>query len=188
MVYGRIERKIRVSKEEKRKEFISWIKTIVFAVTVAFLVNNFIVVNAQIPSGSMENTIMTGDRLWANRLAYISEEPQRGDIIVFKFPDNEKELYVKRIIGVPGDKIEIYGGAVYINGEKLEEDYLKEAMDKDGVWGVYEVPDGAYFVLGDNRNVSIDARYWQNTYVYKKNILGKAILKYYPKIEWIADK
>ena len=177
-----------MNKEEKRKEFISWIKIIVFAVVVAFIVNNFIVVNATIPSCSMEPAIMTGDRLWAFRLSYLFEEPQRGDIVVFKWPDDEKKLFVKRIIGMPGDSVEIYGGAVYINGEKFEEDYLNEDMSKEGIWGVYEVPEGAYFVLGDNRNWSEDARYWENTYVYKDKIVGKAFLKYFPKIEWLGDK
>lgn len=177
-----------MSKGSKKEELISWIKYIAAALVISFILNNFIIINATIPSCSMEKTIMTGDRLWASRLSYLFEEPQRGDIVVFKWPDNEKKLLVKRIIGMPGDSVEIYGGAVYINGEKLQEDYLNEAMDTEGAWGVYEVPEDAYFVLGDNRNSSLDARYWNNTYVYRKNILGKPMLKYFPKIEWLGDK
>ena len=125
---------------------------------------------------------MEGDRLLGIRLAYTFTEPKRGDIIIFKFPDNEEENYVKRIIGMPGDTIELRDARVYINGSEtpLEEDYLKEEWIMDSNPRFYQVPDNCYFVMGDNRNNSWDSRYWNNTYVSKDKILGKAWFRYYP--------
>lgn len=172
----------RKEEESAVKEALSWFITIALAVVAALFIKNYIIINANIPSGSMENTIMTGDRLFGYRLAYNNKLPERGDIIIFKFPDDETENYVKRIIGLPGESIFIDGAHIYINGSEtpLKEDYLKE----DWVTGTgpysFEVPEDSYFVLGDNRNNSLDARYWNNTYVTKDKILGKAMFRYYP--------
>ena len=107
-------------------EFLSWVITIVAAVLIAMFLNRFVLINAEIPSGSMENTIMTGDKLIGFRWSYLFSGPERGDIIIFKFPDDESQNYVKRVIGCPGDTVKIEDGKVYVNGELLEEDYLKE--------------------------------------------------------------
>ena len=85
-----------------KNELFHWILTLAIAVIIALCVNRFVLVNAEIPSGSMENTIMTGDRVFGNRLAYIFGEPKRFDIIIFRYPDDEKQLFIKRIIGLPG--------------------------------------------------------------------------------------
>ena len=129
----------------------------------------------------MENTIMTHDRLIALRTAYWFSEPKRGDIVVFHYPDNEEELYIKRVIGTPGDIVEGKDGVVYVNGEALEEPYIKEPAEED--FGPYQVPKESYFMLGDNRNHSRDSRDWENTYVKKNKILGKAFLRYYPNFK-----
>ena len=129
----------------------------------------------------MENTIMTHDRLIALRTAYWFSEPKRGDIVVFHYPDNEEELYIKRVIGTPGDIVEGKDGIVYVNGEALEEPYIKEPAEED--FGPYKVPKESYFMLGDNRNHSGDSRDWENTYVKKNKILGKAFLRYYPSFK-----
>lgn len=162
------------------REIVSWILTIGAAVLIAICLNRFVLINAEIPSGSMENTIMTGDKIIGFRLAYAFSEPDRGDIIIFRNPDNESENYVKRVIGLPGETVIIEEGRIYIDGELLEEDYLKE--DWIIATGPYrfEVPEGSYLVLGDNRNNSYDARYWQNTYVSEDKILGKALFCYWP--------
>jgi signal peptidase I len=173
--------------DEIKTEIVGWLKTILAAIVIAFTINNVIIVNAQVPTGSMENIIMPKDHIVAFRLSYMFEQPQHGDIIVFKFPDNEKEWYVKRIIGVPGDQIEIKEGQVYRNGERLVEDYIKEPMEVEHSSQKYTVPSNGYFVLGDNRNGSVDARYWHNTFVYKEKILGKVFLKYFPQIQMIED-
>lgn len=169
----------------KKKEIFSWLRMIVIAFALALLINNFIIINATVPSSSMENTIMTGSRMMGFRLSYMFNDPKRGDIIIFKYPDNESENYVKRVIGEPGDTVEIIDGKVYINGstEPLVEDYIKETPL--GSYGPYDVPEGYYFVMGDNRNNSQDSRFWVNTYVYKEKILGKAILTYWPKVGFL---
>lgn len=175
-----------VDKKEKIiKEIISYIIIIVAAVCVAVFVNSFILSNTRIPTGSMENTIMCGNRLFGNRLAYKFKEPKRGDIIIFKFPDDEtgKTNYIKRIIGLPGETVSIVEGTVYINGKKLEEDYLKE--EPTDSYGPFEVPKKSYFVLGDNRNNSNDARFWENKYVKEDQIIAKAVIKYWPNIKLV---
>jgi signal peptidase I len=178
-----------VSKREAIvAEIFSWVKTIVAALVMAWFITTFLIVNAQVPSGSMENTVMTGDRLVANRLSYAFSDPKRFDIVVFKFPDDESKLYIKRIIGMPGDKVEIRNNQIYINGstEPLDCSFIKEPMNT--VDAVYEVPEGHYFMMGDNRNNSSDSRFWENTYVAKDKILGKAVLKYYPNVELLINK
>lgn len=163
------------------KEILSWILVVVSAFLVAVTVNKFIIINAEIPSGSMSDTIMTGDRIIGWRFSYKFAEPERGDIVIFKYPDNEQENYIKRIIGLPGDKIEIVQGKVYLNDstEPLEESYIKEEWDYTST-KVFEVPEDSYFMMGDNRNDSNDSRFWSNSYVHKDKILGKAILCYFP--------
>ena len=151
-------------------EMFSYIKIFSAAILIAFVLTRCVIVNAETPTSSMENTIM--------RISYLFEEPQRQDIIVFKFPDDESHVFVKRIIGIPGDIVEIKNDTVYVNGEQLEEPYLKEPMSL-GQNMVFEVPADSYFVMGDNRNISNDARYWNNTYVKKEQIIGKAMVKYY---------
>ena len=172
---------MKLNKTEIGQEIVSWVKTIILALLLAAGINTFIIVNAEVPSGSMENTIMTNDRIVAFRLSYIFTEPDRGDVVVFHFPDDPtgKTLYVKRVIGLPGEKLEIKKGRVYINDSRqpLPENYLKDKPMGD--FGPYEIPEGSYFMMGDNRNDSEDARFWKNTYVEKDKMLGKVIFRYY---------
>ena len=192
-----------LTKKEIVKEILSWIKVIVFAFVVAFLLNKFVIVNANVPTGSMESTIQPGDRLIGFRLSYLWDEPQRGDIIIFEYPVEPDEIYIKRVIGLPGETIEIKKSKVYINGSQtpLAESYLKEdwIVENDGL--KLDIPMGYYFVMGDNRNNSLDGRYWateavmrgkaataedavrQNLcFVSEEAILGKAIFRYYPSV------
>lgn len=161
-------------------EFFQWILTFAIAVVIALCVNHFVLVNAEIPSGSMENTIMTGDRVFGNRLSYTFSEPERFDIIIFRYPDDESQLFIKRIIGLPGETVEIHNGQIFIDGSTtpLEDVETKEFMQ--GSFGPYTVPDNCYFVMGDNRNNSKDSRYWEHTFVTKDEIIGKAFLRYWP--------
>lgn len=164
-------------------EILSYVKIVLVAIAIAFLFTQFIIVNAQVPSGSMRNTIVEDDRLIGFRLAYTFDAPQRGDIIIFKFPDDEKQNYVKRVIGLPGDVVQIIHGQVFVNGELLDEPYLAEKMNDNEVEETYIVPSDHYFVLGDNRNSSLDSRYWKNTYVARNKILAKVIFRYYSGAE-----
>lgn len=162
------------------KEVADWLITIFVAIVIAYFITHFLIINAQVPSNSMEKTIMTGDRLVANRLSYTFSEPKRGDIIVFPFPDDEEKLFVKRIIGLPGELVEIKDGYVYINGEILEEDYVSSAILDSTKNSIYVVPEGYLFMMGDNRRDSRDSRYWNNTYVDIEKISGKVLFRYYP--------
>ena len=147
---------------------------LIFLVTTFLM--NYVLINAYIPSGSMENTIMTGDRVIGLRFI---RHYNRGDIVIFPDPDGGGYYLIKRIIGLPGDTVTIQGGTVSINGTPLEEPYLKETMRKDESFSI-TVPDSGYFMMGDNRNDSFDARYWENKIVYEENITGKAVLRYWP--------
>ncbi len=168
-----------ITNEEITTEIKEWIIVIEIAVILAVILNMFLVVNAVIPSASMETTIMTGDRIFGNRLAYINSDPKRGDIVIFRFPDDEKQLFIKRVIGLPGETLFIQDGKVYINGSEtpLDEPYVNG--EPLGDYGPVTVPEGAYFMLGDNRNNSADSRYWNNPFVYRDKILGKAFFRYY---------
>ena len=168
------------------KEILSWVLTIAFAIVAAILIKNYVIINANIPSGSMENTIQIGDDIFGFRLAYTFSDPKRGDIVIFNAPDSPSEKYIKRVIGLPGETVTIEDGQVYIDGEALEEDYLKSNQSGEDPWTVnagpyeFKVPQDSYLLLGDNRKGSSDARVWEHTYVSKDDILAKAIFRYYP--------
>ncbi len=170
-----------------RREIFSWVITIATAILAAIVIQNFVIVNAAVPTGSMLDTIQEGDRVVAFRLSYLFSEPQYGDIVIFRFPDDESELYVKRVIGTPGDVVEIVDGLVYLNGseEPLPQPYVTRSATGD--YGPYVVPEGEYFMLGDNRDNSSDSRKWQDTYVSEDQILGKVFFRYYPDLHWFPN-
>ena len=175
-----------VSMDSFLKEVFSYLIVIAVAVAAAVIINKFVLVNANIPSRSMAPGINVDDKLFGFRLAYVFDEPKRGDVVIFEhqcYKNDDKEALIKRVIGVPGDTVVITDGQLYVNGEAVIEDYLSEPMV--GNYGPYEVPEGCYFMLGDNRNISEDGRYWDNTYVSEDEILAKAIFKYNPSFEVI---
>lgn len=188
--YGMTSEEAKVHKEKKKgkgskktslkKELMEDVLMVIVVIAAVIFLQKFVMINAVIPSGSMENTISTGDRVFGNRLAYRFGDPERGDIAIFKYPDDESVLFIKRVIGLPGDKVEIRDGLVYLNdsAEPLEEDYLRETPVGD--YGPYYVPEDCYFMLGDNRNNSKDSRLWDNTYVTRDKVLAKAVFRYYP--------
>lgn len=169
-----------INKSNLLHEIWEYVRIILVVVVVVLLINNFLLINARIPSESMQNTIMVGDQIFGNRLAYKKADPQRYDIIIFRYPDDESQLFIKRIIGLPGETVNIVDGKVYVEGQDapLEDRFIPEAME--GSFGPYLVPENSYFVLGDNRNHSLDSRFWQNTFVTRDEILGKAELRYFP--------
>ena len=167
-------------KDSTAKELFQWLIAILAAVAIALFVDNFLIVNAQIPSGSMENTIMTGDRVVGNRLSYLTKDPERYDVIIFKYPDDESQLFIKRIIGLPGETVEIRDGHIYIDGssEPLEDVETKEYMI--GNYGPYTVPEGCYFVMGDNRNNSQDSRVSDVGAIHRDELMGRAWIRIWP--------
>ncbi len=154
------------------------IPTLFFAIVFALIIRSFAVASFYIPSGSMEPTLLEHDRLIADRFSYTFRvrQPERGDVVIFRFPENPRIDYIKRVIGLPGDKVSIYDGEVFVNGKPLAEDYVAEPP-------YYEmeevaVPLGMYFVLGDNRNCSRDSHIWG--FVPAKNLVGEALFIYWP--------
>ncbi len=178
-----IDYNIKNDKERIIKEVKNWVISFFVCLVFAWFLTTFIFINGFVPSSSMENTVMTKDRFVGNRFAYVFNEPERFDVIVFTAPDEPKKILIKRIIGVPGDKIEFVDGQLYINDELEVEEYLKEKME--GSFGPYKVPEDKYLTLGDNRNYSVDSRYWFNTYVDINTIKGEAVFTYFPKIHLI---
>ena len=155
-----------------------YIKKIIIpaAIAATLLILRFVVFFlAVVPSGSMIPTIQIGDQLVVNK---IDRNFSKGDIVVFKYPDDESVYYIKRIIGEPGDKVEIKDGKTYVNEEIINEPYLAE--EENGDFGPYNVPESSYFMLGDNRNYSKDARFWTNKYVEEDKIIGKAFYIWFP--------
>ena len=169
---------------EKHSDFLKNVGqsliVIVTAVIFATILGKYVFLNANIPSASMEDTIMTGDKLIANRLYYNKHDPVRGDIVIFDSPDTGEE-YIKRVIGLPGEKVEIKDCKLYVNGTCLKEPYLKDEKwtNNNGPY-TFNVPEDSYLLLGDNRNNSFDARLWKHTYVKRDAIKAKAGLRYYP--------
>lgn len=187
----------------KRNNLISWIIVIGAAVLVAFIIGNFILLDAKQRSTAMAGTIEKNDRVIAARLAYTFSEPERGDVVVVRYPVdealNEKTDYIKRIIGMPGETITIKDSKIYINGSStpLDEPYLTESWTVNNTDYTFTVPEGCYMILGDNRNESSDSRDWagqaiaagvtddlekaeQYCYVSKKQIKGKVFFRYWP--------
>ena len=164
------------------KEIISYIRTFVIVIICGVILHSTVIASAQVISGSMENTVMTDSRVIGLRFIYYFSEPDRFDIILFHPPEGEESdhPYVKRIIGLPNEKIEIIDGKVYIDDSiiPLDEDYIKGIAQGD--FGPFEVPDSSYFVMGDNRNGSSDSRHWDNRFVPRSSIIAKLYLEYYP--------
>ncbi|MCB8943773.1 MAG: signal peptidase I [Ardenticatenaceae bacterium] len=155
------------------------IETLLLTFFIFWLVNGLIG-RYRIDGSSMNPTLVDGEYLIINNLSYYLDEPQRGDVIVFRHPNNELNL-IKRVIGLPGDTVEIKDGQVIVNGVVLDEPYIKAAPNYNGRW---DVPEDNYFVLGDNRNNSSDSHSW--SYLPEGNIIGKAEVIYWPPQEWIV--
>lgn len=157
-----------------RRMLIDTIQTLVLAFILYFAIDS-VVARVQVENISMLPTLHAGEFLLVNRLAYKQGEYERGDIVIFHNPNNPSEDYIKRLIGIPGDVIDIQNGMVTINGIVLNEPYLIEPTNYDGLW---EVPEGFLFVLGDNRNNSYDSHSWG--YLPQQNMVGKAFVIYWP--------
>lgn len=163
--------------------WIEGVKTIGLSVILALGIRHFVAEARYIPSGSMEPTLQINDRLIIEKISYYFNSPQRGDIIVFWPTDRLKEqtpqlkdAFIKRVIGLPGDTIEVKGGKVYVNNTPLRENYI--AAPPEYQWGPETVPEDSYLVLGDNRNNSYDSHYWG--FVPKENIIGRAVVRFWP--------
>lgn len=156
-----------------------WIVPIVTGVVVAAALKTWVVSAAVVPSSSMYPTIPATEThhvyILDNKLATgFGRKIYQGEVVVFHYPDDPKELYVKRVIGLPGDTVKVTANAVYINGQKLNESNPDIAKSNLPKLGTYHVPLGHYFMMGDNRTVSWDSRYWVHKYVARSAIVGEA--------------
>lgn len=165
------------------KEIFSWIKIFVGAFIVAYLLTTFVIVNATIPTGSMKNTINEDDKVIGFRLAYLFGEPEHGEIVMFWAPDKEETIYIKRVIGVPGDTIKVENNTVYVNGKAQDEPYIKEWTNSPGTeeWILGE---DEYFMMGDNRNYSNDSRVYG--VIKGDKIIAKALFRYSPSLKSLS--
>jgi signal peptidase I len=172
------------------------IEALVIAVILALFIRAFIVQAFKIPSGSMKNTLLIGDYILVNKFIYgvkipftditliPIKNPQRGDVIVFKYPEDPSKDFIKRVVGIPGDTVEVKNKRVYVNGEPQKDDFVihtKPFLTPGDNFGPVEVPSGKLFVMGDNRDESNDSRYWG--FVDYGAVRGKAFIIY-----WSWDK
>ena len=188
---------VAVEPPQQQSKLREYTEAIIIAVLLALFIRTYIVQAYKIPSGSMLETLQIGDHLLVNKFLYgvklpfsdtqrmAVRDPQRGDIVVFKYPEDESKDFIKRIIGIPGDTVEIVNKVVYLNGEPFKipaeqhQDplvYPAELQPRDNL-GPVTVPAGSYFVMGDNRDHSLDSRFWG--FVKREKILGKAVIIYF---------
>lgn len=161
-----------------RRQIWDWVWPIAIGCLVAWVISRFVVGVAIVPTSSMYPTIPNPCYILDDHLATEIHAPYEGEVILFHWPDNPKKIFVKRLIGMPGDTITIHGGHVFRNGKQLNEPYL--TAPTYGTFGPYHVPAGHYFMLGDNRRISDDSRYWKHPYVAKSAIVGRADLVIWP--------
>ncbi len=166
------------------KDWLSQVISFVLLFVLAICVVNYIGQGTKVIGRSMENTFMEGDSLFIDKLSYRFTSPKRFDVVVFPFQEGEENvLYIKRVIGMPGETIQIAGDHIYIDGEILAEEFGKEAME-EGSEGIalypYTLGEDEYFVLGDNRNLSIDSRQPQVGAIKESMIIGKFAFRLWP--------
>lgn len=165
----------------------SWLgelgRTIALSIILALGIRTFVAEARWIPSESMVPTLQVYDKLIVDKLSYHFTNPQRGEIVVFSPTDgirkdnpSLKDAFIKRVIGLPGDKVEVTGGSVYINGQPLRENYIEAVPQYN--YGPVTVPPNSYLVLGDNRNNSYDSHFWG--FVPQDKIIGRAIVRFWP--------
>ncbi len=166
--------KQRALEKPKKSMLREIIETIVMAAVLYFAID-FCIGRFRVENISMETTFHEGQLIMVNKLNYKFSEPKRGDVVIFHSPQEKEKDLIKRMIGLPGDHIEIKDAVLYINGEQIDEPWLHEDMEYKGEWDVAE---NEYFVLGDNRNHSSDSHIWGC--VPRDNLIGNAFFRYWP--------
>ena len=159
-------------------ELRSWARDIFLAVAIAIFIVIFVIQPVKVEGTSMQPRLVDQERIFVNRFIYRFEDIQRGDVVVFWYPRDTNKSFIKRVVAVPGDMVEIRMGLLYINGIRVEEPYLKPEFRDHESFSRSVVPPDHYFVLGDHRNSSNDSRMWG--FVPRNLIYGKAIFRYWP--------
>lgn len=183
------------NKQKIKSVVRDWVESIVVAFILAMIIRTFVIQAFKIPSGSMRSTLLEGDLILVNKFIYGAKipftglnlpalrQPKKGDVIVFIYPDNPKKDFIKRLVGSPGETLEIKSGTVYVNDKPLIDSIFSQRYYYNrGEFGQegkkIKIPEDNFFVLGDNSASSQDSRYWG--FVPRKNILGKALVIYWP--------
>ena len=181
----------KVQHPDQENPWVEGLKTIGLSLVLAFGIRTFVAEARYIPSGSMKPTLQVNDRLIIDKVSYRFQMPQRGDIVVFNPTDrlleqNFHDALIKRVIGLPGEEVEVKGGRVYVNGKPLRENYIADRPNYQ--WGPQTVPPDSYLVLGDNRNNSYDGHYWG--FVPRDRIIGKAVIRFWPfdRVDILSDQ
>jgi signal peptidase I len=185
------------SMETKKSKTREYVESLIIAAIIAFFVRGFFIQAFKIPSSSMEPTLLIGDHLLVNRLSYVMKvpftdtvifslgDPKREDVIVFRYPVDRSKDFIKRVIAIEGDTVEIKNKVIYINGEKINDRWGHYSdsgaipgylSPKDNL-GPVTVPKDSYFVMGDNRDRSLDSRFWG--FVRKEDLVGRALILYF---------
>jgi len=159
-------------------ELKSWLRDIVFAFAIAIFIVVFVVQPVKVEGTSMQPQLVDQERIFVNRFIYKFSDIHRGDVVVFWYPKDRTKSFIKRVVGVPGDAVEIQAGSVYVNGIRLDEPYMKPEFRDYKSFQKVIVPPGQYFVLEDHRNSSNDSRNWG--FVAQRLIYGKAVFTYWP--------
>ena len=174
-----------------KSQIREYAEALLVSVILAALIIVFVAQSFLVEGSSMEPSFHDGQRLMVEKVSYRFGEPKRLDVVVFSYPCDHRRKFIKRIIGLPGDEITIKNGFLHINGQRLEEDYINGptyGTYSAPTFGPVLVPDGHYFVLGDNRRNSDDSRYPDVGFVPRKNLVGRALFVYWPlnQISWIS--
>lgn len=170
-----------VENEDFWKSLGGWILYILFILLITWLIITFVGQRTKVDGHSMEPTLSDGDNLIVEKITYRFHDPERYDIIVFPYQHAENTYYIKRIIGMPGEEVQVIDGFVYINGEKLDEHYGAEIMNNPGIAAVpIKLGEDEYFVLGDNRNHSSDSREASVGVLKRDQLIGRAWVRVFP--------
>ena len=172
------------STEKQPRFWVELLQTMGLSIVLSVGMRQFVAEARVIPTGSMEPTVQINDRLMIEKISYLFNSPERGDIIVFQAPEEAlviagsatNDAYLKRVIGLPGETVEVIDGKVLINGKIIRESYIKSPPDY--TWGPNVVPENQYLVLGDNRNGSLDGHVWG--FLPDETIIGKAAVRFWP--------
>nr|WP_157087754.1 signal peptidase I [Oceanobacillus damuensis] len=174
-----------MSGKKEKNEWFEWTKAIIVAILIALFLRTFIFATSIVEGESMDPTLEHGERVIFNKLIYILDEPDRGDVVIIQRPAKN---YVKRVIGLPGETIELNGNDLIIDGEEYTQSFLSEdVMYKTGNFGPIKIPEESYFVMGDNRLISKDSRNGLG-FIHEDEIIGRSELIIYPFSEWSLTK
>lgn len=194
---------VKRTEVQAKSKIREYVESILWAVVLALVIRTCVIQSFKIPSGSMEDTLVIGDCLLVNKFIYGIKvpftdlrlprlrDPQRGDVIVFKYPEDRSKDFIKRLIGVPGDEILVRDKRVYVNGTLYQNSHevhknpqiLPRELNRRDNFGPVRVPANSYFVMGDNRDNSYDSRFWG--FVGKEDVVGLAFIKFW---SWDKDK